>query len=87
LAGERFTVTQFWGDDFYTTRLDHWSADGSSHTQVLEGDAKKQWDCSMRLDEAEKKLLIDLHDGYALIDYRWAEKRFVLPPGRQRFRD
>jgi hypothetical protein len=32
-------------------------------------------------------LIIDLHDGYALIDYRWAEKRFILPPGRQSLRN
>lgn len=86
--GEKFTVTQYWGDDFYTIRFDHSSPDGSSNTQVIEGDAMKHWrPCAMQLDEGDKKLIIDLHDGHALIDYRWAEKRFIMPPGRQRLRD
>jgi hypothetical protein len=87
-SGEKFRVTQFWGDDFYTIRFDHLSPDGSSKTQVIECDAMKHWrSCSMQLAEGDKKLVIDLHDGHALIDYRWAEKRFILPPGRQRLRD
>jgi hypothetical protein len=86
-TGDKFKITQFWGNDFYTTRFDHWSPDGSSLTYVLEGDARKQWSCSMQLNEPDQRLIIDLHDGHELIDYRWAEKRFIMPPGRQRLRD
>ncbi len=86
-SGDKFRVTQFWGDDFYTIRFDHQSSDGSSHTQVIEGDAMKHWRrCAMRMDERDKALFIDLHDGYPLIHYRWAEKKFVMPPGWQRLR-
>lgn len=86
-TGDKFKITQFWGDDFYTTRLEHWSPDGSSHTHVLDGDARKQWFCAMQLNETEKRLTIDLRDGHELIDYLWAEKKFIVPPGRQRLRD
>ncbi len=86
-AGERFVITQFWGDDFYTTRFDHSGPTGASHTQVIEGDARKQWSCSMQLIEPEQKLIVDLRDGGQLIEYLWAENRFIMPPGRSRLRD
>ena len=86
-SGEQFKIVQFWGDDLYTTRLEQIGPDGKTTTAVIEGDATKLWSCSIRVREQENKLLIVLGDGSPPIEYRWDERRFVLPPGRERVRD
>lgn len=35
----------------------------------------------MEVVEAEKRLLIALSAGAKPLEYRWDEKRFILPPG------
>lgn len=42
-SGERFKMVQFRGSDFYTTRVEHISPDGTVHIAVIDSDDRKQW--------------------------------------------
>lgn len=86
-TGERFKVVQFWGSDFYTTQVEHISPDGTVNVAVIDSDDRKQWPCSARVIEAEKKLVIVLSDGSSPIEYLWDRKWFVTLPGWQRVRE
>ena len=81
-SGERFRVVQFWnGYDFYTTQVEHTAAGGKQHVAVIDGDDRKQWRCSSRVMEAERKFVITLSDGSPPIEYLWDTKWFVTLPG------
>jgi hypothetical protein len=88
-TGERFIIAQYWlhEDLSYTTQLEQFSPDGTLRIAVIDGDDVEQSPCSVQVVEAEKKLIIRLTDGSSPIEYRWDQKWFVLPPGRERVRD
>ena len=87
VSGERFKIVQFWnGVDFYTTQVEDIRPDGTVHIAVIDGDDRKQWPCSAKVIEAEKKLLITLSDRSPPIEYMWDKKLFVTLPGWQRVR-
>lgn len=86
-GGERFTVVQFWnGVDFYTTQVEHTGPDGTLDIAVIDGDDRKQWPCSAKVIESEKKLVITLSDRSPPIEYMWDRKWFVTLPGWTRVR-
>ena len=86
-SGERFKVVQFWnGVDFYTTQVEHVSPDGIVDIAVIDGDDRKQWPCSAKVIESEKKLVITLSDRSPPIEYMWDKKWFVNLPGWKRVR-
>jgi hypothetical protein len=85
--GERFKIVQFWSYDFYTTRIEQISPDGSVNIAVVDCDDIKQWSCRVQVVEEEKKLIIAIPAGSEPFEYNWEKKWFVLPPGQQRLRD
>jgi hypothetical protein len=84
--GHRFKIVQFWGDDFYTTRVEHTEPDGTVRTAVIDSDDRKQWRCAVDVVEREKKLVIHLSDGSPPLEYSWETHWFILPPGQYRAR-
>jgi hypothetical protein len=85
--GEHFKLFQVWNGEPYATKLEQSSSDGMRRSHVIECDARKLWKGTLRVVEAEKKLIIVLGDGSPPIEYRYDSFTFVLPPGRQRVRD
>jgi hypothetical protein len=70
--GERFQVIQFWNhNDFYTTQLTHFRPDASTNIAVIDSDDRKEWSCSIRLIEEEKKVVVFLKSKKQVFEYRW----------------
>ena len=86
-SGERFKVVQYWSWlDWYRTQVEDTSPDGKLDVAVIDGDDRKQWPCSAKVVESNKKLVITLSDHSPPIEYIWDKKWFVTPPGSARAR-
>jgi hypothetical protein len=60
-SGEAFRVIQYWNHcDFYNTELIHTSVDGTTATNVLDGDDSKTWSVPMTVNEASKTVAVTL---------------------------
>jgi hypothetical protein len=46
--GDRLSLYQEWGDDFYTTYLEHRDVKGNTTHFIVDGDDIKRWTCSFR---------------------------------------
>ena len=72
-----FKVIQFWGDDFYTTRLIHNTRDGSAIIRELDVDDSKHWTCDLQIDDAAHMLIIRFPRDRRYWEYWWDTKRLV----------
>lgn len=68
--GTRFTLTQHWGFDFYTTRFLWVRADGTQDDRVLDGDDHKIWWARIELDEPASKARV-LQNGALRAEFDW----------------
>ena len=68
--GTRFTLTQHWGFDFYTTRFLWVRVDGAQEDRVIDGDDRKIWWARIELDESARKARV-LENGTLRAELDW----------------
>jgi hypothetical protein len=60
----RISLVQYWNHvDFYTTEARITSPDGMTSISLIDGDASKTWNASLKIDPAEKGATYTLPDG------------------------
>lgn len=63
-GGHSFRVIQYWNHgDFYNTELIHTAPNGTTNTQVLDGDDSKTWRVPLKLDERTRLVTVTLSGG------------------------
>jgi len=83
-TGDRFQVVHYWNySDFYTTELEHLSADGTLKVTQIDWDDTKQWSCEVRVIDEEKKVLITFPSEPEVWEYRWDLGYIVAPYNRK----
>lgn len=59
--GQAFRVIQYWNHcDFYNTELIHTSPDGTTETNVLDGDDSKSWSVPLVVDQDSMTVTVTL---------------------------
>jgi len=69
--GERFKVVQYWNHvDFYTTEVQITKTDGSTSVVVIDGDANRNRDAAIALDEFGRMAMVEVDGkGYPAFDW------------------
>lgn len=79
-SGHRFQVVQYWnGADFYTTELEDMNPSGQLTVAQINWDDMKQWSCTMKVVEAEKKVVVTFPSEPHVWEYRWDLGYIVAP--------
>lgn len=83
-SGHRFQVVQYWnGVDFYTTELEDMNPNGQLTVAQIDWDDTKQWSCTMKVVEAEKKVVVTFPSEPEVWEYRWDLGYIVAPRDRK----